>query len=91
MDIYSRTIHSTTDSEIRITINEWNDVEYLHFRKYYLDFEGNWLPSKDGVSLPIDLNNIKEIFTAIVEILSDTECKTILEDNFKEQLDKLYK
>lgn len=35
--------------QIRLTINEFRGVEYLHLRKYYQDFEGEFKPSKDGV------------------------------------------
>ena len=90
MDIYSRVLYETDDSQIRLTINEWRDVEYLHVRKYYLDFEENWLPSKDGVSMPLNIENSREMFIALVEIISLAESKTILEDSFKEILDEIY-
>jgi len=90
MDIYSRVLYETDDSQIRLTINEWRDVEYLHVRKYYLDFEENWLPSKDGVSMPLNIENSREMFIALVEIISLAESKSILEDSFKEILDEIY-
>lgn len=90
MNIYSRIIYEIDSTQIRLTINEWNDIEYLHLRKYYLDFDGNWLPSKDGISMPLNINNTKEMFIALVEILSLAESKNILEENFKDVLDYLY-
>lgn len=90
MEFYSRILYETEDSQIRLTINEFNDIEYLHIRKYYLDFEGLWLPSKDGISMPLNMSNTKELFIALVEILSLAESKNILEENFKDVLDELY-
>lgn len=89
-EIYSRIIHSTEDFQVRLTINRFRGVEYLHLRKYFLDFTEEWMPSKDGVAMPLDLSNSKELFIALVEILSLAESKTVIEDNFKELLKDIY-
>ena len=90
MELYSIIIHQADAHQIRMTVSEWNDVEYLHIRKYYLDFEGEWLPSKDGISMPLNLENANQLLTGLVDILADAESKEILEKHFKESLDKLY-
>ena len=53
-DLFSRTIAYNPDKEIqlRLTVNEFRGVQYLHIRKYFLDFEGEWVPTKDGISMP---------------------------------------
>lgn len=89
-EIYSRIIHSTEDFQVRLTINRFRGVEYLHVRKYFLDFSEEWMPSKDGVAMPLDLSNSKELFIALVEILSLAESKNVIEDNFKELLKDIY-
>lgn len=89
-EIYSRIIHSTEDFQVRLTINRFRGIEYLHLRKYYLDFSEVWMPTKDGVAMPLDLSNSKELFIALVEILSLAESKTVIEDNFKELLKDIY-
>jgi len=88
--VYERVINETNSQQIRLVINTFRGVEYLSLRKYYLDFDEEWLPSKDGISIPLDLNNTQELFTGLVEILSLAESKTILEDEFKEILDQIY-
>ena len=40
--------------------------------------------------MPIDFNNTKELFDGLVEILSISEVKGVLETHFKEVLDKIY-
>jgi len=91
MEIYSKTIAKGDDFQIRLTVSEWNDIEYLHLRKYYLTFEETWMPTKDGVSMPLDLENISLLFGALVELLAGAESKELLEEYFKETLDDLYK
>lgn len=88
--IYSRVLFETENSQIRLTVSEWGDIEYLHIRKYYMDFEGLWLPSKDGISMPLEIDNVQELFAALVELLSLAESKSILEEHFKEILDEIY-
>mgnify|MGYP003659934001 CR=1 FL=1 len=91
-EMYEKIIHYDRDKEvqIRLTINTFRGVEYLHLRKYYLDFNEEWLPSPEGIAMPLDMNNTRELFTGLTEILSLAESKDILEKEFKEQLDNIY-
>ena len=40
--------------------------------------------------MPVDLENVQELFRGLVEILSLAESKSILESEFKEILDEIY-
>ena len=31
-------------------------------RKYYMDFEEEWKPTPEGVAMPVDFNNARELF-----------------------------
>ena len=91
-EIYEKIISEKESGteQIRLTINEFRGVEYLRLRKYYLDFDGNFKPSKDGVAMSLDFENSKALFEGLVEILSLAEAKQILETHFKDILDKIY-
>jgi hypothetical protein len=89
-DIFYRIIHQTPDKQIRLTINEFRGVEYLHLREYYLDFDEEWCPSNKGVSMPLDMNNSRELFAGLVEILSLAESKQVIKQHFKELLEVTY-
>lgn len=91
-EIYSRVIHydEAKNIQTRIGINEFREVEYLFVRKYYEDFEGEWMPSKEGVTIPLTLSNSKELFAGLIEILSLAESKQLIVDNFKELLEAAY-
>ena len=43
-DIYEKIVseNETGTEQVRLTINEFRGVEYIHLRKYYLDFEGDF-------------------------------------------------
>jgi TPP-dependent indolepyruvate ferredoxin oxidoreductase alpha subunit len=87
---YERVINEKDTEQLRLVINTFRGVEYLSLRKYYLDFDEEWLPSKEGISIPLDIENAQELFTGLVEILSLAESKSILEEEFKEILDQIY-
>lgn len=91
-EMYEKLVHYDTDKEvqIRLTVNSFRGIEYLHLRKYYLSFDEEWLPSSEGIAMPLTISNSRELFTGLIEILSLAESKEILEKEFKEQLDSIY-
>ena len=54
-EIYEKVIHYDEDKEVqvRLTINSFRGIEYLHVRKYYLDFDEEWKPSSEGIAMPL--------------------------------------
>lgn len=90
--IYEKIIHYDESKDVlyKLVVSEFSEVEYLHIRKYYRGFEGDWLPSSEGVSFPLDFSNVKELFSGLVELLSLAEAKDVLETHFKEKLDEIY-
>jgi len=43
-EVYSRIIHENEDGleQVRLTINTFREVEYIHLRKYYLDLSNSY-------------------------------------------------
>ena len=91
-EIYSRIIHydEVKDMQARVGINLFREVEYLFVRKYYRDFDAQWKPSNEGVNMPLDLNNSKELFAALLEILSLAESKETIIEHFKDLIQDTY-
>jgi hypothetical protein len=91
-ELYEKVISENEEGteQVTLTINTFYDTEYLHLRKYYLDFDGDFKPSKDGIAMKLDFNNSKGLFEGLVEILSLAESKSILETHFKDILDEIY-
>ena len=72
-------------------INTFRGEEYLHIRKYYQDFDEEWKPTPKGVSMPIDFENSREMFSGLIEILSLAESKAVIEEHFSDLIQDLYK
>jgi hypothetical protein len=90
MEAYSKIIVNEPYRQVRLTINEFREEEYLHLREYYLDFEEEWKPSNKGISIPLELDTSKELFIAISEIISLAESKEVLEHFFGDTIRDLY-
>lgn len=90
---YEKVIHydEAKETQVRLVVNEFRGVEYLHVRKYFLDFEEEWRAGREGVAMPLDLSNSRELFAGLIEILSLAESKDILEEFFKDYIDEMYK
>ena len=91
-EAYSRVIHydQVREQQVRLTINTFRDIEYIHLRKYYLDFNEEWKPTPEGVAMPLDFNNSRELFVGLTEILSLAESKEIIEEQFQDLINNLY-
>jgi TPP-dependent indolepyruvate ferredoxin oxidoreductase alpha subunit len=88
--IYEKIIQETDHEQVRLVISTFRDIEYISLRKYYLDFDEEWKPSNQGITIPIDMENTRNLFQGLVEILSLAESKAILEEQFKDLLDNIY-
>ena len=91
-DVYEKIILEQEDKEIqyRLVVSTFRDVEYVHIRKYYLDFEGEYKPTNEGVCIPFELNSLSNLFEGLVELLSISESKNIIQEHFKDLLKDLY-
>ena len=91
-DVYEKIILEQEDKEIqyRLVVSTFRDVEYVHIRKYYLDFEGEYKPTKEGVCIPFELNSLSNLFEGLVDLLSLSESKSIIQEHFKDLLTDLY-
>lgn len=73
-------------SQIRLSVSVFNGVEYLSLRKYYLDFTDEFLPTKQGISIPLTIENVVAMFEGIAKIMASAETKDIIEKYFKETI-----
>ena len=92
-ELYEKVVHYDEQKEVqvRLTVNSFRGVEYLHLRKYYLDFDEEWKPTPEGVAMPLDLSNSREMFAGLVEILSLAESKSLIEEHFSDLIQDMYK
>lgn len=92
-EVYERVIHQdeSNTSQVRIVVGSFRGVEYLHVRKYYLDFDGEWQPTPQGIAVPLELESTIELFKGVAEIMSLAESKEVIEEYFGDTIREIYK
>ena len=75
MEIYQKTIYENLDKgyQYRLTVSEFREVEYIHVRKYFLTYEGDWQASKEGASIPATIQNTFALLDGLLEVCSKAE------------------
>lgn len=67
--------------QIRLVVSEFRDKQYLHLRKYYMTYEGEWMPTKDGVCFEISISNIVHLFEGLTKLLAQSDVLHIVLQN----------
>lgn len=83
-DVVMSEILSTSEDgfeQIRLTVNEFRGIQYLHLRKYYLDFDEEWHPTPKGIAIPITISNIVNLFNALTKLLAQSDVLHIILEN----------
>lgn len=75
MDKYEKLIYENIEKgyQYRLTVSEFRDQEYLHVRKYFLTYEGDWIPSREGASIPCTISNTYALLDGLLEVVSKAE------------------
>lgn len=76
----------------RLTVNTFRGKEYLHLRKYFLDFDGDFVPTKEGACIPVDIQRLANLVSAMFKLLSNAEVvETVMEHLDEETLSRILK
>ena len=79
--LYERLIEENLDKgyQIKLVVNEFKDVVYLQLRKYFLSYEGDWIPSREGISVPASIENVHNILYGLFDICAKAEGKEVID------------
>lgn len=72
--------------QLRLVLNEFRDKVYLHLRKYFLSFEGEYIPSKEGITMELTINNSFALLDGLLDIMSSMEGEEAIKKYFGEKL-----
>lgn len=89
--LYEKVISENLDKgfQVRLVVSVFRDVEYMHIRKYFLSFDGDFIPSKEGISVPLTIQNSYALLEGFAEICSGIESEECLSEQFKELIKNL--
>ena len=72
--------------QLRLVLNEFRDIEYLHIRKYYLSFDEGYLPTKEGISMPASIQNVFALLDGLIEICAQEESLDSISTHFAQKI-----
>lgn len=89
--LYEKLIFENEDKgfQYRLTVSEFREVQYLHLRKYFLSYEGEWLPTKEGASIPATIQNTYALLDGLIEICSKEESVDSINTHFTSKINDL--
>lgn len=72
--------------QLKLVVNEFRGIQYVHLRKHFLSYEGEYIPSKEGISMEASMDNILSLLDGLMEIVSYEEAKDTVFKHFNEKL-----
>lgn len=78
--LYSKVIEENMEKgfQVRLAVNDFRETTYIQLRKFFLSYEGDWVPSREGISIPASTENIYAILDGLFEICSVAEGEEII-------------
>ena len=86
---YEKLIYENQDKFYRlyVTVSEFKDKYYVNIRKYFQSYEGDFVPSREGVSMEASIGNVQAVIEAFLEIASNEEGKELLTQLYKQHVE----
>lgn len=81
--------HPDKGYQIRLVLNEFRDVEYLHLRKYFMSFDEGFIPTKEGVSIPVSIQSVHTLLDGLIEIVAKVESLDSIQSHLAEKISAL--
>jgi len=87
-ELYEKIIYENEAKayQLRLVVNEFRGIQYLHLRKYFLSYEGEFIPSKEGVSMEAGISNIYALLDGLLEIVSKEEAIEAINTYFSNKI-----
>ena len=87
--LYDKLVEENMDKgyQIRLVVNEFREVIYIQLRKYFLSYEGDWVPSREGVSIPASFENIRAMLDGLLDICASAEGEELITEYYS-RIDK---
>ena len=84
--LYERLIEENLEKgfQVKLVVNDFREVTYIQLRKYFLTYEGDWQPSKEGISIPASIENIHSLLYGLLDICAKAEGEEVIKFFYNE-------
>lgn len=86
--LYEKLIYDNQDKfyQLRLVANEFKGKQYIHIRKYFQTYEGDYQASLEGISMEASINNILNLLDGLIELVSKEEAVNLIDKYFSKRL-----
>jgi hypothetical protein len=86
--LYEKLIYDNQDKfyQLRLVANEFKGRQYVHIRKYFQTYEGDYQASREGVSMEASISNILSLLDGLLELVSKEEATELVNKYFSDRL-----
>lgn len=87
-ELYEKLIYQNDDKfyQLKLTVSTFKGRQYVNVRKYFLSYEGEYVPSREGISMEASIDNILSLLDGLMEICSKEESNETILKHFKDKL-----
>ena len=87
-DQYEKLIYENSDKgyQYRLTYSVFREIEYVHVRKYFLSYEGDFIPSKEGARIPATKQNKYNLLEGLLDVCSKLEGWDAIKNKLKTKI-----
>ena len=91
--LYEKLIYDNQDKfyQLRLVANEFKGRQYIHVRKYFQTYEGDYQASREGVSMEASISNILSLLDGLIELVSKEEAISSISAHFRDKISDLQK
>lgn len=85
---YEKLIYENQDKfyKLYVTVSEFREKYYVNIRKYFQSYEGEFVPSKEGISMEASIENVRAVLEAFLDIASNEEGKVLLTEMYTQHV-----
>lgn len=65
---------------LKIEISDFKENKYIHFRWWYQTYDGEFLPSNEGVGFSLEIESIRTIVANLAKLLTQADLELILSE-----------
>lgn len=89
--LYEKLIYQNDSKfyQLKLVVNEFRGEQYVHIRKYFQSYEGEYIPSREGISMVASISNIFALLDGLIEICSKEESEELISKYFSDKISSL--
>lgn len=82
--LYKKIIYDNQDKfyQLNLTVSEFREKFYVNIRKYFLSYDGEYIPSKEGISMEASISNVLSLLDGLIDIVSKEEAADLIDAYF---------